>query len=443
MPPIRDIVVLGLILASVPVCFCRPFYGIALWTFLAFVNPHRMAWGAARQFPVALLVAVATVAGFLLFKPRFKNLYSREVMLIVLLWVWFAITTVVTTNITLFQQHAADSWDHLYFVSKILFMTLVLIGVTGTWDRLRLFVLCIAASFGTLLLKMLPWMLITRGANKAYGPEGTMLADNNDFGLALNMTFPIFFFLAKSESNPKLKKLLWFLTALTIPAVFFTWSRGALVGLIAVAVFIFWGSKQKLLLVPMLLLGAVLGFFFTAGAWQDRMTGMVDHPVDSSVEGRFNAWRFAWNLASDYPITGGGFGAFEPELFTRYAPNAFDFHASHSIYFGMLGEQGFVGLGLYLILLASCFYSLQRLKRRGRLEGDDRLVTYSTMLQGSLIAFMVSGAFLGRHYFDYFFDIVACIAILKTAVQRESQDRLAIEDSAEEPLAGELMELNA
>jgi len=34
------------------------------------------------------------------------------------------------------------------------------------------------------------------------------------------------------------------------------------------------------------------------------------------------------------------------------------------------------------------------------------------MLQFSLIAFLVSGSFLGRAYFDYFFMIVACTVVL-------------------------------
>ena len=35
------------------------------------------------------------------------------------------------------------------------------------------------------------------------------------------------------------------------------------------------------------------------------------------------------------------------------------------------------------------------------------------MLQFSILGFLVSGAFLGRAYFDYFFTLVACVAILK------------------------------
>ncbi len=41
------------------------------------------------------------------------------------------------------------------------------------------------------------------------------------------------------------------------------------------------------------------------------------------------------------------------------------------------------------------------------------------MLQMGLIGFMVSGAFLGRAYFDYYFLLVACTAILNHAWRLE------------------------
>lgn len=445
MPPIRDLFVLAAILVSLPVCFLRPFYGVGLWTVIGFLNPHRMAWGMARDFPVALLVAVATLAGFLVFEHRLANLGRRESVIIFLLWAWFATTTIVTTHIDTFQPHAAATWDQFGFVSKILLMTVVAIGVVDSWSRLRRFLLCIAGAFGVLVVKLLPWMIITRGADRAYGPPGTMIADNNDLGLALDMTFPIFFYLAKSESNSKLRGLCGFFAAITVPAVFLTWSRGALLGLIAVVGFCFWGSKQKALITPILVLGAVLGISFTSTAWQDRMKGIVNDPADRSIQGRYNAWHFSWNLAMDYPITGGGFATFTPELFTRYAPNPKDFHAPHSIYFGILGEQGFVGLGLYLALLVSCLVSLQRLKRNALWYGDEKVLAYARLLQGSLIGFMVSGAFLGRHYFDYFFDIVAAVVMLKAAheaealeIESDAAEIGADEDISMEPLPGGL-----
>src|SRR5258705_2455733 len=117
--------------------------------------------------------------------------------------------------------------------------------------------------------------------------------------------------------------------------------------------------------------------------------------MDDSALSRINAWTYSWNLALDYPLLGAGFEAFTPELFEHYAPNAKDVHGPHSIYFGVLAEHGFIGLFLYLSLLATCFLTLRQAGRFARASGDERAANYAAMLQFSLLGFMVSGAFLG------------------------------------------------
>ncbi|MBA2258322.1 MAG: putative O-glycosylation ligase, exosortase A system-associated, partial [Acidobacteria bacterium] len=47
---------------------------------------------------------------------------------------------------------------------------------------------------------------------------------------------------------------------------------------------------------------------------------------------------------------------------------------------------------------------------------------YAHMFQFSLVGFLVSGLFLGRAYFDYFFAIVACIIILDRCVRERLAD---------------------
>jgi O-antigen ligase len=123
-------------------------------------------------------------------------------------------------------------------------------------------------------------------------------------------------------------------------------------------------------------------------------------------------------LATEYPIAGGGFATFTPELFARYAPVAMDYHGSHSVYFGLLAEHGYVGLTLYLTLVASCFVGAHRLVKEARCYNDWVVVNYTNMFRFSLVGFLTSGMFLGRAYFDYFFTIVACLAVL-TRVARE------------------------
>jgi probable O-glycosylation ligase (exosortase A-associated) len=411
--PLRGILLLVFFCISLPVCFIRPFYGILLWSVVAFLNPQSFIWSARYSFPWALAVAIPTLAGVLLFSRGWTRLASREFYLLVTLWIWFTVTSVVSAHTPFFAHHAQDTLDRWQFVSKVLLMTVVTMAIVDSFARLRIFVLVMAGCFAFYVLKALPFMILTGGAYRLYGPQQSMIADNNDFGLALNMTLPLFFFLAQTESRRWVKRLFGFLFLITIPAIFFTYSRGDLIGLVAVLVLMFFQLKRRMVLVAVVILGSAIAVLFAPERWQERMDPTRADAVDASARSRLNAWTFSWRLALDFPVMGGGFETFTPELFSRYAPNARDVHGPHSIYFGILAEHGFVGLFLYLGLLLSYFVSSARLMKLARFHGDRVVVNYVHMFRFSLVGFLVSGLFLGRAYFDYFFTILACISVLK------------------------------
>jgi probable O-glycosylation ligase (exosortase A-associated) len=242
----------------------------------------------------------------------------------------------------------------------------------------------------------------------------SMIADNNDFGLALNMTLPLYFFLAQTEKNPLVKRIFWVLTVATIPAIFFTYSRGALVGLVAVITLMFLQLKQRRILVPFFMFGVLIAVLMAPAKWRQRMDPTRKNAVDGSAYSRINSWTYSWRLACDYPLTGGGFETFTKDLFVRYAPNPADVHGPHSIYFGVLAEHGFPGIFLYLLMMGSCIWVTHKLRIWARLCGDEVGAQYATMLSLSLVGFLVSGCFLGRQYFDYMFTVMACIIALKS-----------------------------
>ncbi len=445
--PVRGIVLFAALAASIPICFFQPFYGILAWTVISFVNPQSTLsyWPVAQSFPWAVAIAIPTLAGLVVFERRWERMVSRETILIAALWVWFTITSVVCTHNPLFADHAEDAWYRWRFVSKILLMTVVTMAIVRTPARLRMLVLVIAGCFGIFVVKTFPFILSTGGQFRVYGPDNSMIADNNDFGLALNMTLPLYFFLAQTESKRWLKRSLGILFLITIPAIFFTYSRGALLGLCAVLAVMFWRSKKRFVLIPVAVFAMFFAMLFAPESWKNRMDPTSPNAMDTSARARINAWHFAWNLASDFPITGGGFATFTPSLFARYAPNGADIHGPHSVYFQILGEHGFVGLALYLALLLSCFMSLRTVAKTARVYDDGVSIQYANMLALSIVGFIVSGTFLGRAYFDYFFTLVACVVVLKrTAAEQwanlepahsaDEQDAPAMEGQWAHPL---------
>jgi probable O-glycosylation ligase (exosortase A-associated) len=433
---VRGILMAAFFLGSLPVCFFRPFYGLILWTIVAFVNPQAYIWGAGN-LPWAQMVIIPTIAGTLIFaRHEWSALKTRESLLIMALGVWFTITTVVSVNHPVFMHHASDTLDRWTQVSKILLVTMLTIPMVNSLQRLRNFVLVVSGCFGLFVLKTLPFIVMTGGGDRLYGPPDSMIADNNDFGLALNMTLPLFFFLAQSESRPWVKRFFGFLFIITIPAVLFTYSRGALIGLVVVGalMFLHLPMRSRLVLTPVILLGLALALWFAPDSWQKRMNSIGNFSTDGSAQGRLNAWQYALNLTADYPLTGGGFATFTRELYDRYSPKATSLVlTAHSVYFQVLADQGYVGLLLYLTLLGSAFLTASRLVKWAKLCGDEMVMHYGNMFRFSLVGFATSGAFLSRAYFDYFFTIVACIAILKYLAFKQwahsaDEENTAIED---------------
>jgi probable O-glycosylation ligase (exosortase A-associated) len=422
------------ILLSAPVALFNPFYGVLMWTWIAYFNPHRYAWGLARYgfFQPAVIIAVPTLIG-LLFAPKNLRFMTRETALLTALWGWFAFTTFYISRVPEFAGHVNDANAHLEEISKIILMTFVVIMLVTSRLKLRLLTFMIMGSFGVRAAVAAVWYIRTGGQFTVWGPEGSFIYDNNDFGLALNMTIPIFFFMAREESRLWLRVVLRGLMVCVIICVIGTYSRGALVGLAGITLAIVAKSRQKILGLLLVSVAIICLLMFSTHAWEDRMSQFLEGNLDASAYSRLVAWGGGWNLAKEYPITGGGFDVFTDEaIFPSFVPPSLrgalyskihHLHSSHSIYFEMLGEQGFVGLGLFLALIGSCFVSMRRLRKRAKIFPQLEWVNpYTHMVEVTLLAYLLNGATLGRAYFDFFYQVVALVIIVKILADRELQE---------------------
>jgi len=168
--------------------------------------------------------------------------------------------------------------------------------------------------------------------------------------------------------------------------------------------------------------------------WFDKMGTIQTYEEDASAMGRINAWWFAFNLANHNPITGGGFDTFDRILFRVYAPEPEDFHDAHSIYFEMLGEQGYIGLGLFLVLILVTWRTGSRIIHSAHGREDLKWASdLASMIQVSLTGYLVGGAFLGLAYFDLFYHLVAIIVLTRLFVNEQlNVDRSGVVAVAEE-----------
>jgi probable O-glycosylation ligase (exosortase A-associated) len=407
----RDAIIFAAVFGSLPFILWRPYIGILVWSVLAYLNPHRLSWGAAFDFRFSLVVG-----GVLLIAVLFSREPKRMIWTpLTITWLLFFAWTGLTTLFAMDPVSAGEDWSRWWKISLTSLLTLLLMRDRR---RLDLLVIVIAGSLAFYGVKGGIFTVLTGGGNRVWGPPGSFLEDNNSMGLALILTVPLLRYLQLQAKERWQKLGLAAAMGLTVVSILGTQSRGALLGVIAMGALLIWKSPGRwrlalaaLVLVPVL-------WTFMPSSWHSRMETIGTYEQDRSAMGRINAWWFAFNLAKDHPLTGGGFSTFTPELFETYAPNPKDFHDAHSIYFEVMAEQGFVGLALFLSLGWLVFLSCRRVAslttHRPDLEWARNLCS---MVQASLVGYAVSGAFLGLAYFDLVYHLISLVVLTRTLTE--------------------------
>lgn len=116
----RDLLVTLSVLCALPFCVVRPWVGLLVWSWLAYMNPHRLAWGFAHDLPFSQLVGAATIVGVVFAKDRKPFLMCREHLLLGVLWIWFFLSSVGAV-------YPEEAWEKFSEVSKILLMALLVV----------------------------------------------------------------------------------------------------------------------------------------------------------------------------------------------------------------------------------------------------------------------------------------------------------------------------
>jgi putative inorganic carbon (hco3(-)) transporter len=330
---------------------------------------------------------------------------------------WMNITTV-------FALYPEESYEQWVKVIKIMLMTFVTLMLIKTREHIHLLVCVIVLSLGYYGVKGGIFTVVTGGEDKVWGPEGTFIGGNNEIALALIMTIPLMHYLQMTSSKMWVRHSLTIAMILCALAALGTYSRGALLAIAAMGGFLWLKSRHKFRIALFVFIMALPALAFMPEQWGERMDTINTYEEDLSVKGRFNAWWMAYNLAKERPLVGGGFEVSMPELFWLYAPDPEDLHAAHSVYFQALGEHGFVGLGLYLLLALSTWRTGSWIIRNtGKREEYRWAYNLATMIQVSLIGFAVGAAFLSLLYFDVPYYLMAAMVATRILVEKELKEK--------------------
>ena len=176
-------------------------------------------------------------------------------------------------------------------------------------------------------------------------------------------------------------------------AIFLTYSRGGLLGVLAVVGLAGW--KQKSAIVRAVMVVGLVGLIVLAGAYWQRSQGFNDLSNDSTVTERIGTMRAGIRMFEANPLFGIG-PACSMFAYPIYAPDEARCGCQlqltvHNTFVQVLSEVGILGFMPFMLLFGVSFWRAWKLQKGA-------LSTYATALEVALWGFVVCGLSGGFAY---------------------------------------------
>jgi probable O-glycosylation ligase (exosortase A-associated) len=141
-----------------------------------------------------------------------------------------------------------------------------------------------------------------------------------------------------------------------------TFARTAMVGLGLLAIGTVAQRRRRFGAVAGVAAMALIVSQFAPGAWFSRMETTDAYETERSANARVLVWKWTFDFAVDHPL-GGGFQAYYVDKIALPNGVILSGVAFHNAYIEVLGEHGWVGLGLFMGTLAFAVRNLWRVRR--------------------------------------------------------------------------------
>ena len=419
----RDWLLITVVGVLLPAVFVNPVIGAYLWAWISMMSPQKLAFGFARDLPVAYAVAVVTLLAFVFTRKRHALPWSSVLAVYLLFLLWMTLTSFFAVAP---RDQVFERWAFVMKIHFMLFVTLMLIRDRKHLDLLIWIVTFSVAFYG---IKGGIWTVTTGGGGRVWGPPGGLIEGNNELAVALVMLTPFLYYLYQTVSHRWARWAMLFCIVVTAFSILGSQSRGALIALLAMALFLGLKGKRPVLTTVLLAAGVASAIMFMPDTWSTRMETIGAYEQDGSAMSRIWTWKTMWAAALDSPLVGVGFGADNAIVFARYAPLDPEYEifrgrvlVAHSIYFQSLGEHGFVGLALFLLIGVTAWWTADRVARTA--AKDAEYGTWMPMLmrmtQVSLIGYAVGGAFLSLANLDLVYYMIGFVILCDALVRQRS-----------------------
>jgi probable O-glycosylation ligase (exosortase A-associated) len=390
---ITDLTIIAIVITTIGLSLTRPWVGILLWTWISLMNPHRFSYGFTYSLPLAMISALVIFIGLFATKDRQSPFKDTPVTLLFIFFIWLTLSWLFGVD----PSGDYALWDKVMKIDLMIFISL---AVLNNKHQIMAFIVVCVGSLAIIGTKGGIFTVLTGGNYRVWGPPGSYIEGNNEFALAIIMIVPLLYFLQQQTTNKWGQRLLMVSMLLCTASALGSQSRGALLALIAMGGTFWLRSNRKGLIATLIVIVGTALIPMMPDSWFNRMETIETYEEDGSAMGRINAWKVATEVAKTH-FFGAGMVYQHQHFFDMYGTYETTVRAAHSIYFQILGNHGFIGLALFIMIFVATYFTADWLRKNTRsIPEATWTADLGAMIQASLVGYAIGGAFLSLAYFD-------------------------------------------
>jgi putative inorganic carbon (HCO3(-)) transporter len=407
----------------------RPYIALSAVIWVDIFKPQDISTSFLLGQPLSLIAAAIFFLSFFLNFPKLeKPALKSPVLLIIFFMIWITLANSMA-------DFPDAAWNKYNWAIKVLLFSIFIPFVLNSKIKIEFFLVIMLISIGYFL-----FVAGLKGAlsGGGYGiklidsaAENSGITESSTLSMVAVLSIPLSLYVFKFSFIAERFKLgSYYFLGLVFLALFTVIATHARTGLVCLAllvlIYVLYSKKRfrNILLIAIIGLSLVP---LVPSEWVSRMDTLRNSSQDASAHGRVLVWRWTVDYANQNPFFGGGFRS--------HLANAGILHlygesgeaniggqqkgkAYHSIYFEVLGESGYGGLAIFMLIIVLS-WRLNVNTMKSALPENWRFALAKS-LNLALIIYCVGGAFIGVSFEPWLYYILMLSASIHNTVKAKA-----------------------
>lgn len=419
----------------------RRFIWVLAYIYIDVFEPQQIATEHLGLIEPSLIAFVFAVGGWLRRDAALPKRWDWRQSLILMLLAYCA----VTTQFAVFPVQAADKWAWVW--KALLFAAFLPLALT-TRLRLEATALTMVLALGAIVIDGSIKTLTGGGGYgelKLFVNNNASLYESSILSCVAIAVIPLVLWLARFGTIfPPDGRVRGFAAALIFACLLIPVGTAARTGLVCAAllgVLMLLMVRRRVFYLSLVGVGLAIAVPLLPQSFTQRMSTIGHASADQSAATRMAVWAWTIDYAHQHPF-GGGFEIYRGNRLKfrltdtdAQSGNKIDLgeaqdkaRAFHSAYFEMLGEQGWPGLVLWLVLQLSGLLQLGKVRRRLRdrdTPADRADAALATALVQAHLVYLFGAGFVGIAYQPFVYMLIAMQIALAQQVKARTAPKPA------------------